>query len=54
MVKVDSGGSLLTGGSRVETGPLLTGVEEGGHPMPDKRQESPVTLGSGMLLSRGD
>ena len=44
--RVDSGGSLLTGG-RAETGSLLAGIEEEGQPMPSRRQESPVVLGGG-------
>ena len=44
--RVDSGGSLLTGG-RVETGSPLAGIEEEGQPMPNRRQESPVVLGGG-------
>ena len=43
--RVDSGGSLLAEGGRVETVPLLIGVEEGGQPIPDRRHESPVVLG---------
>ena len=58
--RVDSGGSLLAGGRRVETGPVLTGVEERRHPMPERTHKSPVVLRGGvsvsneLVLSRGD
>ena len=37
-----SGGSLLTGGRA-----LLPETEEGGQPIPSRRHESPVVVGSG-------
>jgi hypothetical protein len=49
---VDSRGSLLTRGW-VETGSLLTRVEEGGHPMPSRRHRSPVVVGDGGWVSAG-
>jgi len=45
-------GSLLAEGW-VENVPLLTGVEEGGHPMPCRRHESPVVLGGEVLVVDG-
>ena len=41
------GGSLLTAGSGVEARPLLTGVEEGGHPMPSEVHKSPLVVEDG-------
>ena len=49
---VDSGGSLLTRG-RVGTESLLTGIEEGGQPTPNRRHRSPVVLGGGCWVSIG-
>ena len=45
--RADSGGSRLAEGGWVETVPLLTGVDEGGQPIPSRRHESPVVLGGG-------
>ena len=45
----EGGKSVLigSGGSRVETGPLLPGLEEEAHPIPNKAHKSFVVLGSG-------
>ena len=45
------GGSLLPGGSEVETRPLLTGVEEGGHPMPSEAHKSPLVVEAGGVVA---